>query len=242
MIGLTALFRKTAKLILDTCGYELHRADNLQAILAPYHISTVLDIGASRGQFAKYVRRLLPDAFIHSFEPIPAVYQELLAAMRGDTKFAAHAVALGDRTQSALMNVNDFSPSSSLLDMAETHVTAFPHSQHSHAQSVRVVPLDTWAEETALSDPMFLKLDVQGYEDRVLAGALQTLKRVSVVMTEVSFTELYRGQPLFDDIHTILRTNGFRCIGVINNVHMPQTGRLLQADALFERSGSPSTF
>src|SRR2546421_11897610 len=38
--------------------------------------NTVLDIGASHGQFAREILRAFPDANIYSFEPIPECYEE----------------------------------------------------------------------------------------------------------------------------------------------------------------------
>lgn len=55
----------------------------------------------------------------------------------------------------------------------------------------------------------FLKLDVQGAELLVLAGAGETLKNVGVVHTEVEFVPLYKNQPLFSDIDLCLRKHGF---------------------------------
>jgi hypothetical protein len=56
-------------------------------------------------------------------------------------------------------------------------------------------------------------MDVQGFEDRVIAGGLRTLERASVLWVETSFVELYEGQPLFADIHDRLRDLGFEYRG-----------------------------
>ena len=61
--------------------------------------------------------------------------------------------------------------------------------------------------ETAGAD--FLKLDVQGAELLVLEGAAARLHDILVVHTEVEFIPLYKDQPLFADIDSFLRRNGF---------------------------------
>lgn len=61
--------------------------------------------------------------------------------------------------------------------------------------------------ETAGAD--FLKIDVQGGELLVLQGAVDRLKNVLVVHTEVEFLPLYKNQPLFADIDSFLRARGF---------------------------------
>jgi len=55
----------------------------------------------------------------------------------------------------------------------------------------------------------YLKLDVQGSEGQVLAGARMCLDSVLVVHTEVEFIQIYEGQPTFCDIDAMLRARGF---------------------------------
>ena len=61
--------------------------------------------------------------------------------------------------------------------------------------------------ETSGAD--FLKIDVQGGELLVLQGAVERLRDVLIVHTEVEFLPLYKGQPLFADIDSFLRARGF---------------------------------
>jgi FkbM family methyltransferase len=55
----------------------------------------------------------------------------------------------------------------------------------------------------------YLKIDVQGAELDVLKGATRVLKDALVIHTEVEFSPIYRGQPLFADIDQFLRAQGF---------------------------------
>jgi FkbM family methyltransferase len=58
-------------------------------------------------------------------------------------------------------------------------------------------------------DADFLKMDVQGAELKVMQGAGEVLKSVTVVQTEVMFLEMYLFQPLFGEIDWYLRKHGF---------------------------------
>jgi hypothetical protein len=60
-----------------------------------------------------------------------------------------------------------------------------------------------------------LKIDTQGYEDKVLAGATELIKRVDIVVIENSFFRFYDNQPLFEDIFRILSEKGFKYRGNI---------------------------
>lgn len=95
--------------------------------------------------------------------------------------------------------------------------------------------LDDLVVAENLVDDVLLKLDVQGFEDRVLDGAERVLARSRIVLTEVSFDRLYEDQALFDDIYGRLRDAGFAFHGVLLQLFHPKDGRPLQADAIFQR-------
>lgn len=60
----------------------------------------------------------------------------------------------------------------------------------------------------------YLKLDVQGAEVMVLEGAEATLRDVMVIHTEVEWVELYKGQPLYEDVAMHLRGQGFQLLAI----------------------------
>ena len=55
----------------------------------------------------------------------------------------------------------------------------------------------------------FLKVDAQGSELAVIAGAVNKLAEASVVQAEVSFVPLYEEQPMFRDVDAALAQLGF---------------------------------
>jgi len=56
----------------------------------------------------------------------------------------------------------------------------------------------------------FFKIDVQGGELNVFKGAARTLASTLVIQTEVEFVSLYEGQPLFAEVDSYLRGQGFQ--------------------------------
>jgi FkbM family methyltransferase len=63
---------------------------------------------------------------------------------------------------------------------------------------------------TEIGDIDFIKIDVQGSELVVFENASRALSSALLIQTEVEFVELYRGQPMFADVDTFLRANGFQ--------------------------------
>jgi hypothetical protein len=93
--------------------------------------------------------------------------------------------------------------------------------------------LDEALDGITLEPEVLVKIDVQGYEDKVIAGGEQTLSRARAIVIEVSFQKLYEGQPLFDDIYRLLTARGFTFMGHLYQLLNPSDGSVLQADALF---------
>ncbi len=201
---------------------------------------TVLDVGANVGQFAAGAHAILPDAAIYSFEPLPDCYQQLVKTMANVEKFRAFNIGLGAARAELQFNRSSFAPSSSFRKMAALHKENYPWTAGNEQVSVNVEALDSVAATLDLVDPILLKIDVQGYEDQVLAGGKTTCSRASAIIIEVSFETLYEGQPLFDDIYRTLTAMGLVYKGDLEETAERKTGRNLYADAIFLRPPAAS--
>ena len=129
--------KKVTKSLFRLCGFDIRRvnpSEDNYGWLAKHNIAAVLDIGANTGQFAAQIHKLLPNAAIFSFEPIKKCYQTLINNMADVPKFHAFNYALGDTDTEMEMHVNDLTPGSSLLPMADLHVQAYPYSDKTHVE------------------------------------------------------------------------------------------------------------
>jgi FkbM family methyltransferase len=203
--------------------------------IVAYGIKTVLDVGAHMGEFACRIRAILPDAGLVCFEPLQHPFSKLREQFEGDPNFRAVNCALGDMAGQFGMHHNEFSPSSSLLPMADLHKKSFPFAVEEKAEVIEVRRLSDVAREMNLQYPLLLKLDVQGYEDKVIAGGEDVVARATIIIVEVSYETLYDGGPLFDDIYRILKARGFTYRGNFEQVLSPKDSRALQGDAIFCR-------
>ena len=69
-----------------------------------------------------------------------------------------------------------------------------------------------------------------------MQGAEELLERASIVVCEVCFfRRLYEGQPLFHEIYSELRRRGFTYMGNTEQAKRKTDGRVVEADAIFER-------
>ena len=76
-------------------------------------------------------------------------------------------------------------------------------------ESMTTDSLDELSQSLALPQCDFLSLDTQGSELDILKGAEITLNSCVGLQLEVAFAEVYKGQPLFNDIDVFLKSKGF---------------------------------
>lgn len=199
--------------------------------LQDFQIEQVIDIGANVGQFAKHINIILPHAKIYSFEPIPQVFAMLKENTKG-LPITLYQYGVGADRSIEKIFVNEYSPSSSLLDITDAHKRNFAFAQKSIPVDIEVRSLDSFPEFNNLSAAL-VKIDVQGYEDQVIKGGSEVLKSARVVFCEVSFKALYKDQKLFDEIYAFFLELGFAYKGNIEQVYDKDTGEILYADAVF---------
>lgn len=196
---------------------------------------TVIDVGANVGQFAVAAVKLLAPAKLYGFEPIPEVWEKLKRNTASLPQVEAQGLALGEATGQREFHLNSHSHSSSLLSLGHGHREAFPNAREIAAIAIQMSTLDTVFAGKELVSPVLLKLDVQGYEAKVLEGGKATLARVRWVVAETSLRPLYEGEPLFLDLVGIMAEAGFRFLRPVSYLADPRSGEVLQLDALFER-------
>ena len=170
-----------------------------------------------------------------SFEPSADAYRLLERSTKDNSNWAAVQAALGATNDSALLNVSANSVSSSLLQVTSRHTQAERASEQRASERVPVLPLDGQLDQYGDKKRIWLKLDVQGYEEEVLKGATHTLPRCRVVQCEASLQALYEGGTDYLDLLRIIRDEGFTMIWIQPGFIDQQSGELLQFDFIAVR-------
>ena len=226
----------------------LHRVDldvsrdpythRLARTLDTYEIDTILDIGANVGQYASMVRRAGFAGRIISCEPLEGAFGQLSRA--GQTRRVSGPslhTAVGSESGTTTINVSANSFSSSVRSMTDAHLTNAPGSGYISTETVEVDDGARPGQASIGASPgrTLLKIDTQGFEDEVLAGAGDHLDEFAAIQLELSMVELYEGQRLFDDHYALMRDHGFR-LHIIEPGFSGPTGQMMQCDGLFVRA------
>jgi FkbM family methyltransferase len=202
-------------------------------------VNVVLDVGANSGQYARSLRAADFEGRIVSFEPLSRPFSILKSAVVGDPLWDCRQCALGDHDGTIAINVSgDAGVSSSVLPMLSSHQDAYPRGDYIGTEEAAISRLDSVTADILRPDDVaFLKIDVQGFEKQVLAGAESTVNHHCIGMQlELSFMPLYEGDMPIQEALDLTYSLGFRLRGYMPFFMDVRDGRVLQADGVFFRA------
>jgi len=184
----------------------------------------VLEIGASSGQDTKTFLREFPDIQLYCFEPDPRCL-EIHKSQINDPRCQLYEIAISDVDGEAefyqssgyyegFSEYADWLQSSS-LKMPKNHLEVHPWCKFENKVKVPTRRLDTWFAENYIEEIDFIWADVQGAEENLIKGGLQTLSHAKYFYTEYEDDELYEGQITLAQIKALLPK--FKAIGYFGN-------------------------
>lgn len=209
----------------------------LARLLEGHGIDAVLDVGAAEGRYATSLRALGYESRIVSFEPLPGAHEALRRRARADERWTvAPRMALGDREGQVELGVTLRRSASSVLPAAESARVRSGDFERESEVTAPVSTLESQAEDYVdEGERIFVKIDVQGYENRVLDGAGEFASRVVGWQVEMSTRELYEGQVLYRELLDRFEKLGFELAHLAPVYVDGKTGRMLQFDAVLFR-------
>ncbi len=198
---------------------------------------TFLDVGAAHGGYSLAALFAFPGIRAFAFEPLPDVFAVLRESVRRRSDLTAFNFALGPENSRQTLHRSRSTGSSSFLEMNPAHEEHFPGTGNEGTEEVEVRALDDLVAEgeIELTGPTLMKIDVQGFEDRVFAGAKATLDQVDALIVEMSLTGLYEGQILMPELTAKIEARGFAYQGPFTEGRSVKTGEVVQVDGLFTR-------
>jgi FkbM family methyltransferase len=206
-----------------------------QQLLSHYEIDLIFDVGANIGQYASEVFQHGYTGKIVSFEPMSKEYQILsLASNSNPNWIVAPQMAIGAEEGFIDFNISENSVSSSILKANDYGLGFDPTIQYVAREQVRLATLSgIFKEYSQSAKNIFLKIDVQGYEEQVILGAADVMGNFKGIHTEFSLKPLYEGEKEMVDIFDLISSFGFRPHYFLPHISIDSIGRLMQIDGVF---------
>ena len=181
------------------------------------------DIGANEGQTINRFNKICNNFEIHAFEPLKSAYELLNVKFSNNDKVKLNNCALGEKLEKKKIKVFKNSANSSFngplsdsLWESKKKIKLNSNELISTEEEVDVKTVDNYCEKKMIKKLDLLKIDVQGWEEKVLIGAEDTLKSRSVKFIEVEFImgNQYENRLNIIDIEKHLINNKFRLFGI----------------------------
>jgi FkbM family methyltransferase len=190
----------------------------IRELISQRHINLVFDVGAFQGTFCEMLRSEVKyDGRICSFEPSEDSFAILSRKMKNDPRWNGFQIGLSSNDVQATLNTyegrGDFN---SLLRLRDNDARIFGVNTSPEKRLIQLRRIDSiWHQATSsISEPkVFLKIDTQGHDCEVLAGASAHLEKVVMIQCELAALEIYDEMTPMHETLKILKDLGYSPVG-----------------------------
>lgn len=184
----------------------------------------IFDVGANHGDFARAASACFPLGKVWLFEPLPALWPKLerQAARRAD-RWSVQPFALGANAGRLPLQVSAGDDSiGSFVGFGADYRSANPSVKVAESIESRIETLDEFCLRENIDDIDLLKIDVEGFEFDVLAGARRMLAHTQALIVEVSLIRQAHDQsePLLRMLELLVGA-GFHVVDLMPSLFAP---------------------
>ena len=186
----------------------------------------LFDIGACEGEESIRYKNIFPNSSLFLFEPLPK-NQELIR--ENIKKYDLQNSTLITVALSDVDGFTEFYISSGQPDGVEPNLDwdfgnkssslLVPRTDNlpkwltfNDVIKVQTMTLNSFLEKNKIEYIDFVHMDVQGAELKVLEGAQEKIQNIKAIWLEVSNIELYKNQPLGNQIEWFMKNNNFHLL------------------------------
>lgn len=212
-------------------------------MINPYNSPIVIiDIGAAQPDHLRW--RAFPNRVVVGFEPNEEEFKKLSS----NERVHFYNLAVGPADGRTPLYVTGYWSNTSTLRPNKALLQKLAYDTE-HWEIVKKLEVDCSTLDSALSkdgiSPDFIKIDTQGSELSILQASPLSLASAFGLEIEVEFLPLYEGQPLFEDVQSFMRLQGFQLMDLGNRLNVKgrnsvglggNKSNLISADALYFRS------
>lgn len=227
--------KKTILSVIRSFGYnikKIHKEENIFLSFDDIYKKIfkkkrpiIFDIGGNKGQSIERFLKYFPDAKIYSFEPLRKEFLYLKEKYSGNKNIILNNTALGEKkykkifyinAKSATSSFNKLKRGSSWLKLRSRENETKLNSFTLKSEKIEIITLDDYCKRNRINNIDILKIDTQGYENKILEGSKLILKKgvISAIECEIMFDNVYSKYLTFSDIEENLIKNNYRFSGI----------------------------
>jgi len=223
---------------LQLAAAEYLCTQHVVAMLDFYGVNCVFDVGANAGQYARRLRGFGYGGRIVSFEPTADAFERLSKAAADDPDWQVHHLGLGREDTVSSIHTG-WNTMNSLLPPSDYGRGRYQRFTKTRTEEIRIRRLDDVMDEAldGIDEPRpFLKMDTQGYDLEVFAGAGERVADFVGLQSEVAVLRLYEGSPRMSEAVATYEESGFEISGMYPVTREAATGRVVEFDCVMVRA------
>ena len=249
------MVKKAIRKILESCGIEVRVKPKFAKVLNFDNIyrskingdqPTILDVGANRGQSIERFTKIYHKPKIFAFEPNPEVFKKTFEKYKDYNNIIVNNLGLAKNECTIPLNVTINSGNSSFYDLKKDsewikirskQFNTTPDNYVTKIVDVKCTTLDKYCDQKKIENIDILKIDTQGFEDKVLLGSHDLIgrKKIKFIEVEIMFDEVYTRTMSFSDIENTLQDN-YKLYGIdYQGFKNLSEGYMFAIDALYIR-------
>ena len=185
----------------------------------------ILDVGANKGQTIRRFLDLFDNPTIHAFEPVEEAIQKIRENYSTHKNIFINNHALGDKKETKNFNISHrtenstfhkFNSNTKWLKTRSRQYNVGVNEYVKKVEKVNIETIDDYVVKNKIEKIDILKMDTEGYEDKVLSGAINTLRenKIKIVLTELAFDNVRDKYLSFSDLEKYLVPNNYRLVGI----------------------------
>ena len=196
--------KKIINNILGIFGYSIIKKKNFDKIYRTLDSSIkslinnknpiIFDVGAHEGESIERFLKIFKEPIFHCFEPQEKPFKILIENKYKNIIYNNNA--LGDKIEERKINILNNDSSSSLYELDEKSKN-INNLKCLESSLVSVQVLDDYIKKNKIEKIDLLKIDVQGYEDKVLRGGINSLNKIFLIELEIIFLDYYKNKKSF---------------------------------------------
>ena len=247
------IFKKIIKKIFNFFSLEINKInkeiknltfDDIYKEKIKKNNPIILDVGANQGQSIERFKKIFQNPIIHAFEPIKFEFDILKDKYSNDKNVILNNYAIGDKNeikdfyitaQTGNSSFNKLKPNTDWLKKRSQQFNTTLDNFTKEKQRIEIRTLDDYCMKNNLDDIDLLKIDTQGYEDKVLEGCRLNFQKniIGIIESEIMLDNVYEKYFTFSDYEKILIPNNFRLVGINTSNNNLFSGIVFFADIMY---------
>ena len=180
----------------------------------------IFDVGANDGSSIKRFLKRFPESSIYAFEPTKHLFDKIYKQFHSD-KIKVFDYAIGESEENRDFYHHDYHEINSFYPMIDNSKYKIQRTKKINENEilkskVQVIKIDSFVKKNNVKNIDILKIDTQGAEAEVLAGASEILnnKKVQIIELEHILGFAHKIESSFFKLERVLNKNKYKLIAI----------------------------